>query len=66
MERFKFGSKCVWLRNPEKLLKKQQVELSELMAGELKTGQAWALKNMFRVFWQRDCTDAGSFFFVYW
>jgi len=60
------GSKYVWLRNPEKLHTQQQLELNTLMNGEFKTGQAWALKNMFRVFWQLGCADAGSFFFEYW
>jgi len=36
------------------------------MDGEFKTGQAWALKNMFRVFWQLGCADAASYFFEYW
>jgi transposase len=60
------GSKYLWLRNPEKMRQEQQVEWRELMAGEFKTGQAWALKNMFRVFWQLGCADAASFFFEYW
>ena len=60
------GSKYVWLRNPEQMREQQRLELSELMAGEFKTGQAWALKNLFRVFWQLGCADAASTFFEYW
>lgn len=60
------GSKYLWLRNPERMRQEQQEEWRELMAGEFKTGQAWALKNMFRVFWQLGCADAASFFFEYW
>lgn len=40
--------------------------MSELMAGEFKTEQAWALKNLFRVFWQLCCADVASTFFEYW
>ena len=36
-----------------------------LMAEAFKTGQAWALKNLFRVFWQLGCADAASTFFEY-
>jgi len=60
------GSKYVWLRNPEDMDEQQKVDLSNLVAGEFKTGQAWALKNLFRVFWQLGCADAVSFFFEYW
>jgi transposase len=60
------GSKYVWLRNPENMHEQQKVDLSHLMAGAFKTRQAWALKNLFRVFWQLGCADAASFFFEYW
>ncbi|ABL65963.1 transposase, IS204/IS1001/IS1096/IS1165 family protein [Chlorobium phaeobacteroides DSM 266] len=60
------GSKYVWLRNPENMREQQKVELSNLMACEFKTSQAWALKNMFRYFWQLGDTDGASFFFEYW
>ena len=36
------------------------------MACELKTGIAWSLKNMFRVFWQFTHRDSAEFFFNYW
>ena len=37
-------------------------ELSELMAGEFKTGQTRALKNLFRHFWKFvDAVDASIF-----
>ena len=52
------GSKYVWLRNPEKMCEQQKIGLNKLMAGEFNTGQAWALKNPFRIFWQLGC--AGS------
>jgi len=60
------GSKYVWLRNPENMGEQQQTELSRLMDAEFRTAKAWALKNMFRSFWQLGCADAGTFFFEYW
>ncbi|NTV66536.1 MAG: ISL3 family transposase [Chlorobaculum sp.] len=60
------GSKYVFLRNPEHMREQQKAELNKLMAGEFKTSQAWALKNMFRYFWQLGDADGASFFFEYW
>jgi transposase len=60
------GLKYVWLRNPEKMPEQQRLELSKLMTGVIKTGQAWVLKNLFRVFWQLGCADTASTFFEYW
>lgn len=60
------GSRFVWLRNPENMTKKQRISLNQLMACELKTGVAWSLKNMFRVFWQFTNRDSAEFFFNYW
>jgi len=60
------GSRFVWLRNPENMTKKQRISLNQLMACELKTGVAWSLKNMFRVFWQLTNRDSAEFFFNYW
>ena len=59
------GSKYVWLRNPEQMREQQRFELNKLLAGEFKTGQAWTLKTLFRVFWQLGCTDVTSTFFEY-
>ena len=60
------GSRFVWLRNPENMTKKQRTSLNQLMACELKTGIAWSLKNMFRVFWQFTNRDSAEVFFDYW
>jgi transposase len=60
------GSKFTWLRNPENMTKRQRTSFDQLMACELKTGRAWALKNMFREFWRLGCRDSASFFFDYW
>jgi len=60
------GSRYAWLRNPENMSEKQRSSFDELMACELKTGQAWGLKNMFRVFWRFTCRDTASYFFNFW
>lgn len=60
------GSKEVWLRNLENMDEQQQTELTRLMDAEFRTGKAWALKHMFRSFWQLGCADAGRFLFEYW
>ncbi len=60
------GSRFVWLRNPENMTKKQRTNFNQLMAFELKTGIAWSLKNMFRVFWQFTNHDSAEVFFNYW
>ena len=60
------GSKFIWLRNPENMTPSQRTSFDQLMACELKTGRAWAIKNMFREFWRLGCRDSASFFFDYW
>ena len=40
-------SKYVFLRNPEEMRKPRKAKLSELISGQFKTSQAWALKNIF-------------------
>jgi transposase len=44
------GSKYSWLRNPENMTISQRARFDELMACELKTGMAWALKECFSRF----------------
>ena len=60
------GSKYAWLRNPENMTEMQRTSFEQLMACELKTGQAWGLKSMFRMFWRFTCLDTASYFFNYW
>ncbi|NTW88128.1 MAG: ISL3 family transposase [Desulfobulbaceae bacterium] len=60
------GSKYSWLRNPENMTISQRVRFDELMTCELKTGMAWALKNVFRDFWNCSSKLRGELFFTYW
>jgi transposase len=60
------GSKYSWLRNPENMTISQRARFDELMACELKTGMAWALKNVFRDFWNCSSELRGELFFTYW
>ena len=45
------GLRYAWLRNPENMSENQRTDFDQLMSCEMKTGTAWSLKNMFRVFW---------------
>jgi len=65
-DRTLLGSKFAWLRNPENMTKTQRTSFNQLMACELKTGIAWSLKNMFRMFWQFTKHDSAEYFFNYW
>jgi transposase len=60
------NSRYTWLRNPENMTTSQRAKFNELMAGELKTGVAWALKNVFRDFWNCSSELRGELFFTYW
>jgi transposase len=48
------------------MTKKQRTGFNQLMACELKTGTAWLLKNMFRMFWQLTKRDSADYYFNYW
>lgn len=65
-DRTLMGSKFVWLRNPENMTKKQRTNFKQLMECELKTGRAWSLKNLFRMFWQLTNRDSADYFFNSW
>ena len=60
------GSKYTWLRNPENMTKSQRARFDGLMACEFKTGVAWALKNVFRYFWNCTSELRGELFFTHW
>ena len=60
------GSKFTWLRNPENMSTSQRARFDELMTCELNTGVAWALKNIFREFWQSQTELRAEVFFEYW
>lgn len=60
------GTRYVWLKNQENLTKKQQGVFDSLMRMELKTGQAYALKQVFRAFFGHDDVKEAAHFFKSW
>jgi transposase len=59
-------SRYVWLKNPENLTDKQKLRFNELVGIELKTGVAYAFKQVFRNFFQQDDVRTAADFFQEW
>ena len=57
------GSRCVWLKNPEKLRQSQQEQLAALTLPKLnlKTARAWHIKLNFQKLFQQQPEDAQAF-----
>lgn len=51
------GSKFLWLTNEENVKEKHVDRFEKLKKSDLKVARAWAIKELFRGFW--DCSDAG-------
>ncbi len=60
------GSKWCWIQNPENMSEKRKKQFETLLSKELKTGQAWALKNTFREFWDQTSYKSAQLFFDSW
>jgi transposase len=45
------NSKYLWLANPSNMTDQARVRFKELKSSELKTGRAWALKEVLRELW---------------
>jgi transposase len=60
------GTKYVWLYGWENLPPTQQERFDQLRGQRLKTGRAWALKEMFRDFWAGETAAEGREFFGRW
>jgi transposase len=57
------GSKQLWLFNPENLSDEQAIQFAPLKKAALKTAKAWAIKDLFREFWEyRYAANAKKFF----
>ena len=52
------GSKFLWLTNEENQRESHAERFSKLKSSGLKVSRAWAIKELFRTFW--DCLDAGE------
>ncbi len=59
-------SRFVWLKNPENLTDKQKVSFESLVGAELKTAEAYALKQVFRSFFSQESVEAAKEFFAKW
>ncbi|MEZ0326536.1 MAG: ISL3 family transposase [Fimbriimonas sp.] len=60
------GSRFVWLRNPETRSPSQNADFDYLMNLELRTSKAYALKQVFRHFFEQDDIDSAARFFQEW
>ncbi|MEW4529413.1 transposase [Maioricimonas sp. JC845] len=60
------GSRYLWLTREENLLDKRAATFAELRETNLKTSQAWALRELFREFWEQPGEFTGRLFFGEW
>ncbi|MCP4267559.1 MAG: ISL3 family transposase [Candidatus Brocadiaceae bacterium] len=60
------GSKFYWLQNVENMSSKRKENFELLLEQNLKTGEAWAMKTLFRDFWSHTNRDEALEFFNAW
>lgn len=60
------GTRYLWLTNEENLSEKQGATFDEIKSAKLKTSRAWALREMFREFYEQPTEAAGREFFKEW
>lgn len=60
------GSKFQWLQNVENMSSARKEEFEKLLEENLKTAKAWAMKNLFREFWNFDNRRDAQQFFDAW
>jgi transposase len=60
------GSKQLWLYGEENLPADRAAEFERLKGQKLQTGRAWAIKEMFRDFWDCESVEEGRNFFRRW
>jgi transposase len=59
-------TKYIWLSSQENLNDKQQAKFDEAFTMQLKTGKAWAFKEMLRDLWDQDSAATATNFFKEW
>lgn len=59
-------TKYVWLKSQENLSEKQLAKLEEVFTLRLKTGKAWAYKEMLRDLWNHDDAASATAYFKDW
>lgn len=60
------GSKYYWLQNVENMSNRRKEQFEWLLDQNLKTGQAWAMKTLFRDFWSFTNQEEAREFFDAW
>lgn len=60
------GTKQLWLYNKPNLRRQQRRHFDGIKKGDLKTGRAWTLKEMFRWFWRYVYVTSAKAFFDRW
>lgn len=60
------GSRYLWLTNEEHHSDKQADEFESLKGAQLKTSRAWAIRELFRDFWDQPGPYTGRKFFERW
>ncbi|MBD3676353.1 MAG: ISL3 family transposase [Planctomycetaceae bacterium] len=60
------GSRYLWLTNEENLSDDQATTFEDLKESTLKTSRAWALRELFREFWEQPGAYTGRLFFESW
>lgn len=60
------GSRYVWLKNPDNWTLRQGADFEYLMKLELRTGKAYALKQVFRHFFEQESLEDAERFFLEW
>lgn len=53
-------------KNPENLTDTQRLKLDEILTGDLKTGEAWALKENIRKLWDQPDRESAEAHFDHW
>lgn len=59
-------TKYIWLTSQENLTEKQQATLDEVFTLQLKTGKAWAYKEMLRDLWNHEDAASATAYFKDW
>jgi transposase len=59
-------TKYIWLTSQENLTEQQEVLLDEVFTLKLKTGKAWAYKEMLRDLWNHDDAASAAAYFKDW
>ena len=60
------GTKFLWIKSQENLSEKQQSRFDEVFTQQLRTGKAWAYKEMLRDLWNQETTTEATSYFHDW